>query len=82
MDGMIVKSLTMDIESLKQELAKSTKKIKGLKRLTFIFGVALTVGGVELYLQNKKVAELEEDINDLKCNKYNERFGVDDVTDN
>lgn len=82
MDGMIVKSLTMDIESLKQELAKNTKMIKGLKRLTFIFGVVLTVGGVELYLQNKKVAELEENIADLKYNKYNERFGVDDATDN
>ena len=31
MDGMIVKSLTMDIESLKQELTKNTKKIKQVK---------------------------------------------------
>lgn len=72
MDGMIVKSLTIDIETIKQDALKNTKKIKGLKRTTFFLGLVAIIGGVELYLQNQKLKELEDDICELQMRSTNE----------
>lgn len=79
MDGMIVKSLTIDIENIKQDALKNSKKVKGLKRAVFLLGLAGVIGGIELYLQNKKISELENDIFDLQLRVSDKDDTSDDI---
>ena len=55
MDNIIVRQFAQDIDKLVMENTMLKKQIRKNKRRSFIFGAAIIVLGVEVYLINEKL---------------------------
>lgn len=72
MDNMIVRQFAQDIDKLMLENNTLKKQMKRTKGKLFIFGAAILVLGVDVYLLNKELDRHKEIIDTYEIEKESE----------